>query len=189
MVRLSPSSSSPGVATGARLNAAKQRGAEAPTKPRLSLQDQITAKFREKGFTTNQLAKAILVHEILGVCLLAITWSSCYRWPPSQHPLLKGPVAKMLAAVPSGISKTFESNGFLNSRLGSAYIESSCCRKLIRPFTLPGKMLVTFKVVEAWSRVGAAPAATKGKRVKSPAFLAPITTFSGCPIGADVPLF
>ena len=186
--------------TGARVvvppAATKQRDAGAQ-KPRLSVQDQIAAKFREKGFTTNQLAKAIFVHEILGVCLLALTWSSCYRWPPSQHPLLKEPVARMLAAVPNGISKTFESNGFLNSRLGSAYIESSCCRKLIRPLTLPGKMFVTFKVVEAWSRSGTtsptvASAGANGKRraLKFPAFLAPpITTFSNCPFNADIPLF
>ena len=166
---------------------------------KLSLQDTITKRFREKGFTTDQLAKAIFVHEILGIALLALTWSSCYRWPPSQHPILKGPIAKMLAAVPSGMSKTFQSNGFLNSRLGSAYIESSCCRKLIRPLTLPGKMVFTFKVVEAWTQ-GDKPAVagdkknsvTKNKSSKVPlraAFLAPIVTFNGGSLDADVPFF
>ena len=86
------------------------------------------------------------------VCFLltAITWSTCYYYPPSQHPLLKQPIAKMLSAIPSGIGNKFQQNGFLNSKFGSAYIESSCCRKIIRPFTLPGKLYVTFKAVEAW---------------------------------------
>jgi hypothetical protein len=56
----------------------------------------------------------------------------------------------MLSAIPSGIGNRFQQNGFLNSKFGSAYIESSCCRKIIRPFTLPGKLYVTFKAVEAW---------------------------------------
>jgi hypothetical protein len=42
----------------------------------------------------------------------------------------------------------FQQNSFLNSKFGSAYIESSCCRKIIRPFTLPGKLLFTFKAIE-----------------------------------------
>lgn len=84
----------------------------------------------------------------------AMTWSGCYFYPPSQSPLLKKPIAKMLSAIPSGIGNKFQQNGFLNSKLGSAYIESSCCRKIIRPFTLPGKLYVTFKAVEAWSSKG-----------------------------------
>lgn len=84
----------------------------------------------------------------------AITWSSCYYYPPSQHPILKQPIAKMLSAIPSGIGNKFQQNGFLNSKFGSAYIESSCCRKIIRPFTLPGKLYVTFKVVEMWGNKG-----------------------------------
>ena len=117
----------------------------------MDMQTMIVSKFKEKGFTTSQLGKAIFVHELLGILMLAVTWGSCYRWPPSQHPILKEPVTRMLAAVPSGISNVFQGNGFLSSRLGSAYIESSCCRKLIRPITLPGKMFVTFKVVEVIS--------------------------------------
>lgn len=34
------------------------------------LQARITNHFEEKGFNGNQIAKAILVHEILGICLL-----------------------------------------------------------------------------------------------------------------------
>ena len=120
-------------------------------KKKMDMQTMIVSKFKEKGFTTSQLGKAIFVHELLGILMLAVTWGSCYRWPPSQHPILKEPVTRMLAAVPSGISNVFQGNGFLSSRLGSAYIESSCCRKLIRPVTLPGKMFVTFKVVEVIS--------------------------------------
>ena len=143
------------------------------------LQVRISNHFEEKGFTGAQIAKAIFVHEVLGICLLgkllirlnkvdlmelstsnlisttylatALTWGGCYYYPPSQHPLLKQPIAKMLSAIPSGIGNRFQQNGFLNSKFGSAYIESSCCRKIIRPFTLPGKLFVTFKAVEAWS--------------------------------------
>ena len=56
----------------------------------------------------------------------------------------------MLSAIPSGIGNKFQQNGFLNSKFGSAYIESSCCRKIIRPLTFPGKLFITFKAVEAW---------------------------------------
>ena len=118
----------------------------------MDMQSMIVNKFKERGFTANQLGKAIFVHELLGILMLALTWGGCYQWPPSQHPILKEPVSRMLAAVPSGVSNVFQGNGFLSSRLGSAYIESSCCRKLIRPLTLPGKMFVTFKVVEAWTK-------------------------------------
>ena len=50
--------------------------------------------------------------------------------------------------------KKCKEKGCKNSKFGSAYIESSCCRKIIRPFTLPGKLYVTFKVVEAWGNNG-----------------------------------
>jgi hypothetical protein len=50
------------------------------------------------------------------------------------------------------IGSKFQQNSFLNSKFGSAYIESSCCRKIIRPFTLPGKLLFTFKAIEFLSQ-------------------------------------
>ena len=40
------------------------------------LQARITNHFEEKGFNGNQIAKAILVHEILGICLLGTTNST-----------------------------------------------------------------------------------------------------------------
>eukprot|EP01031_Cornospumella_fuschlensis_P036890 gene36890-44755_t len=50
--------------------------------------------------------------------------------------------------MPLALTKSFEANKFLSSPIGVSYVESSCLRKLIRPLTLPGKVFLTFKLVE-----------------------------------------
>ena len=54
----------------------------------------------------------------------------------------------MMGALPQGISGKFD-NPIFTSRMGQAYLESSCLRKIIRPVTLPGKVFLTFKICKA----------------------------------------
>lgn len=94
----------------------------------------------DRGLSPSLLPKAVFVHEMLGLCMLAITWSIAYRFPPSEMPLLSGPITRISSAIPQQIS-------WLNSKGGRSYIEASCCRKLIRPITIPGKLYLTFAIM------------------------------------------
>lgn len=111
-------------------------------------QDKFSKYFQGKGLTVNDLPKAIICHELMGVFMLALTWSTCYFFPPSQNRFLKEPIAKMISMVPKVLSGPVTSNPFLSSRLGSSYLESSCLRKLIRPITLPSKLYLTYRLVK-----------------------------------------
>lgn len=117
-------------------------------KEKVVKKDRLTKYFEEKGLTVQDLPKAILCHELMGIFMLALTWSSCYYFPPSQNRFLKEPIAKMLAMVPKTLSGPVTSNAFLSSRIGTSYLESSCLRKLIRPITLPSKLFLTYKLVQ-----------------------------------------
>ena len=103
---------------------------------------------KDKGFNPEDIPKAIIIHELLGIIMLALTWSLCYYYPPSQSQLLKRPLASMIGRIPKALYSPLESNKFLSSPVGISYIESSCLRKLIRPLTLPGKLLLTLKLVQ-----------------------------------------
>ena len=94
----------------------------------------------ERGLSTRSLPRAIAIHEVLGLCMLAVTWRLAYLFPPSNLPVLKQPLARINAMVPQKLS-------FLSSRAGTSYIEASCMRKLIRPLTIPGKLYVTFIIM------------------------------------------
>lgn len=110
----------------------------------LGLKDRLINGFKQHGLTAQDLTAAIIIHEALGIFMLAITWSLCYFVQVSTLPALKEPLAKIASIMPKAIS----TNEFLNSRLGVAYCESSCLRKLIRPFTLPMKIVITVKLVQ-----------------------------------------
>lgn len=119
-------------------------------KPPGKLMEKFVKKF---GISMKDAPKAIVIHELLGIMMLAITWSFCYRFPPSQIPFLKAPIAKIIDVVRippkvtsfvSNIKLPFMQVGDANSKkVVSAYIESSCMRKLVRPVTLPGKIWLT----------------------------------------------
>ena len=111
----------------------------------------------EKGLAAEDIGKAILCHEILGFTMLALTWSYCFYFPPSQNRFLREPVAKLLSLVPNKMSSAVSSNPFLGSQAGSAYIESSCIRKMIRPITIPMKLYLSVKIVQALPRWWAQP--------------------------------
>jgi hypothetical protein len=106
--------------------------------------DNFLQKFKDSGFNGQDLTKAILIHEILGIIMLGITWTFCYYVQITKIPVLQGPLEKMASLMPNFV----KNNELITSRVGVAYFESSCLRKIIRPFTLPTKFLVTIKIVQ-----------------------------------------
>ena len=46
----------------------------APSFGMKGIQTKITNHFEEKGFNANQIAKAIFVHELLGIAMLGTIW-------------------------------------------------------------------------------------------------------------------
>lgn len=123
-----------------------------------NVKDLFFQKFAEHGFSATDIPRAIVIHEAMGIFMLALTWSLCYLFPLSQHPFLLHPIERIMNTMPKGLSSSIASNGFINSRFGSSYIESSCLRKLIRPATLPTKVFLTFKFVELLHRFDSIPA-------------------------------
>jgi len=80
------------------------------------------------------------------VLILALTWGGCYTLQPSNSFLLKGPIERLVAALPERLSQSVGSTPFFNTRLGQSYLEASCLRKLIRPVAFPVKLYLTLKV-------------------------------------------
>ena len=91
----------------------------------------LMSKLKQKGYSSNDIPKAIIFHEILGIAMLAFTWTYCYYFPPSQSSLLQKPIATIKNHIPKGLAGKINENGFLTSRIGSSYVESSYLRKLI----------------------------------------------------------
>lgn len=115
--------------------------------------DRFSQHLQDKGLQAADIPKAIIVHELLGFTMLFLTWSLCFFYPPSQTKLLKKPVERVLSMMPSALSNSVASNGFLSSRMGSSYIESSCLRKIIRPATFPMKLFLTYEIVCATKNI------------------------------------
>jgi hypothetical protein len=105
----------------------------------------------EKGIGSADLRTAIIVHELLGVAMLAVTMIGCYHFPPSKSRLLHKPMASMMNIIPPSVKSKFQGNAMMSNKWTSAYVESSCLRKLIRPVTLPGKIVLTYNIVRALS--------------------------------------
>jgi len=115
-------------------------------KKKNGLLDKLMQTFAENGISGQDLTKGIIFHELLGIMMLAITWTLCYYVQISKIPILKEPLTKMANMMPASVVQ----NEFLSSRVGIAYLESSCLRKVIRPFTLPAKVVLTIKLIQ-WS--------------------------------------
>ena len=112
---------------------------------------KLKTKLHEKGITTSDLPKAVAIHELLGILMLASTWTIAYHFPASSNPILRGPVANISQKTPLVLSNKFTSS--LKAlpwppRVTEAYLESSCFRKLIRPVTLPGKLWLTYQAIQ-----------------------------------------
>ena len=114
--------------------------------------------FKLKDVSVEDLPKAVAIHEILGLAMLASTWKLAYHFPPSRIPALAGPIEKMKALVPSRVMVSLSSSKVLSSRLGVSFVEASCLRKLIRPATIPLKLMATFVVMKKLSPSSLVPA-------------------------------
>lgn len=110
--------------------------------------------FQEKGLGIQDIPKAIVCHEMMGYVMLGLTWTACYHFPISDIPFLKGPMDRLTSMVPQVLSNPVNNNPFLCSKFGKAYMESACLRKLIRPITLPGKLFLTYKMVQIMPDIG-----------------------------------
>jgi hypothetical protein len=96
----------------------------------------------DRGLSPSLLPKAVFVHEILGLAMLAITWTLSFHFPPSNLPGLSGPINRINQSIPKNYS-------WLSNKVGRSYIEASCCRKLIRPLTIPAKLYMTFAIMSS----------------------------------------
>ncbi|RYZ83029.1 MAG: hypothetical protein EOP04_20775 [Proteobacteria bacterium] len=128
--------------------------------PLIPSRPSFIGKLKDKGFGPSDIPKAIFIHELLGMFMLALTWSLCYFYPLSQSPMFVKPLAVISSKMPAALAKSLEANKFLSSPIGVSYVESSCLRKLIRPLTLPGKVFLTFKLVELLHKFDRSKAAT-----------------------------
>jgi hypothetical protein len=115
--------------------------------------------FSKFDLHAKDIPKAILIHELLGIAMLAITWTACYHIQFSKFPVIKNRLNQIATMIPQQVSQSFsrlpymDTKEILQSRIGSSYLESSCLRKLIRPVTLPAKILLTYKLVKAFGTV------------------------------------
>lgn len=114
----------------------------------------VSMGFKEKleslDVKAKDIPKAIIIHELLGLTMLALTWSAAYHLQLSRQPFFAEKLTKLTNMLPEKMKTVtipFVPADILSSRMGSSYIEASCMRKLIRPITLPGKLIVTFKLI------------------------------------------
>jgi len=114
-----------------------------------SARARINDYFEQKELSARDIPKAIAVHELLGLLILASTWFTAYNFPPSKIPFLAGPIKRMETILPARLKSFTSNNPVLASRAGQAYIEASCVRKLIRPATIPLKLTATFVILKS----------------------------------------
>ena len=102
------------------------------------------------GLEVSDIPKALVLHEILGICMLAVTWTFCYYFPLSKIPFFEAQLKRLPPmhsfSKSATMNRVFDA---LSSRRGVAYLESSCLRKVIRPATIPGKMWVVFLLLRS----------------------------------------
>ena len=102
------------------------------------------------GLDASDIPKALVLHEILGFCMLAITWTFCYYFPLSKIPFFETQLKRLppmhTFSKSTTMNRVFDA---LSSRKGVAYLESSCLRKVVRPATIPGKMWVVFLLLKS----------------------------------------
>lgn len=108
---------------------------------------KLTDFFEENQLEKRDVPKAILIHEFLGLMILVTTWTCAFYFPPSQIKILQGPILQLERMVPEALRASMAKNELISSKIGGAYVEASCFRKLIRPATIPLKMYATLKLV------------------------------------------
>ena len=119
-----------------------------------SMRAKLNNYFQEKQIDPKDIPKAVAIHEFLGLAILSTTWTLAYHYPPSQIPLLAGPIMKMKSMLPESVKLAASNNKMLSSRLGGSFVEASAFRKVVRPLTIPLKLFATYKILSSqliWS--------------------------------------
>lgn len=111
---------------------------------------------------------AVVLYQFVSIGLLAITWTACYYIQPMKTPIftpvtqaveasgnsivigLRTTYAKALVAAEGVIAKAPMVRGrdVDTQRLATALAESSVFRKFVKPITFPGKLWVTWRIME-----------------------------------------
>jgi hypothetical protein len=117
----------------------------------MGLKERITKSFQDLGLDRKDIPRAIVVHELLGITLLIVTMGTCWILQPSKNPVIRQGIVNVAKLLPESVRSSYQNSNVLNNKMTTAYLESSCLRKIIRPITLPGKMIVTYKVVRKLS--------------------------------------
>jgi hypothetical protein len=123
------------------------------------------------GLAPHQLPAALLIHELLGLTLLAGLWGVCYRLQPTKTVLTIPPVAAAVTRLRARFPDSFHrlnqraeraqsSRWYLRLdslfhrwrrpntiRLSTSFGESIVLRRLLAPITIPGKLWVTYHLV------------------------------------------
>lgn len=112
---------------------------------------------KKSGLKPHHVPLGILLHEILGVIMLALTWSACYYLQPSSREPFSSLLSKLKTMNPAGmhtknIPFVSGASQVFSSRRGVSYLESSLLRKAIRPLTLPGKLVLTVHCLKEYAK-------------------------------------
>ena len=63
--------------------------------------NRVRKYFVDKGLKTKDIPKALVIHEMMGILMLALTWNASYRWPMSSNPAIWNPIKGLLSKVPT----------------------------------------------------------------------------------------
>ncbi|CAN0076767.1 unnamed protein product, partial [Phaeothamnion confervicola] len=116
------------------------------------------------GIATSDLPKALVVHELLSISFLFATWGLFYHFEPTRSALFQ-PVGHAieqsvwppmvgarrvyqtaLVTAETQFSKSKYLAARDPARLAASAAESSAFRKVLRPVTVPGKLLLAMRL-------------------------------------------
>lgn len=118
--------------------------------------DEVKKFFTARGIGTSDLAKGLVVHEVLGVAILFSAWGGCYimrpstrlmtvlkrkkstQWEKAQQRINVSPIVSRISRlVPEGKA----------AAVGLAFGESLFFRKLLVPVLVPLKLWVALQII------------------------------------------
>merc|ERR1719347_909840 len=118
--------------------------------------EEIKSFFASRGLGTSELAKGLVIHEVLGVAILFSAWGGCYfmrpsarfmavlknknhkQWKQAQARISVSPLASRISGlVPQGKA----------AAVGLAFGESVFLRKLFMPILVPLKLWIALQLV------------------------------------------
>ena len=112
-----------------------------------------------KGITPQNMGKAIIVHEVLGVTILMTAWAGCFLIKPSKHLINTLQLRRTdqwrraeTRMQSSRLVSLVRDNKYLSSNTASAvtiaFGESYFLRKLAMPVLVPLKFWLTYQIIK-----------------------------------------